>query len=225
MSSRSFKVAPFKVTLHFLHLSSLPHPHNLAWAGAGVAEIMVTDMRVGRARGHRALATGMGPAAAAPCGPLARDPHSRGGRDSRFPATRSTGRFQPRPIFGESLSRLRHPAPRGRRSWELARRPRSRRGVPEKCIPAAHARVPPDARDPKAGGARSPQHLNPRPPARESRNQACAVGEAGGTGSCKDYVTFPVHPAVDSFSLRGSKWPLRARHRGYAQELGAGDFV
>lgn len=163
----------------------------------------MTDLRVERARGHRALATGLGPAAAAPCGPLACDPHSRGGPrlDSRFPATRRTGRFQPRPIFGESLSRLRHPAPRGRRSWERARRPSCRRGIPEKCIPVAHARVPPPQprRTPRLAGARSPQHLNPRPQAREkeSRNQACAVGEAGGTGRCKDYVTFPVHPAVD----------------------------
>lgn len=121
--------------------------------------------------------------------------------DSRFPATRRTGRFQPRPIFGESLSRLRHPAPRGRRSWERARRPSCRRGIPEKCIPAAHARVPPPQPrgTPRLAGARSPQHLNPWPQAREkeSRNQACAVGEAGGTGRCKDYVTFPVHPAVD----------------------------
>lgn len=42
----------------------------------------MTDLRVERARGHRALATGLGPAAAAPCGPLACDPHSRGGPDS-----------------------------------------------------------------------------------------------------------------------------------------------
>lgn len=123
----------------------------------------MTDMRVGRARGHRALANGIGPAAAAPCGPLACDPHSRGGPDSGFPATR-TGRFQPRPIFGESLSRLRHPAPRGRRSWERARRPSCRRGIPEKCIPAAHARVPPPQPrgTPRLAGAQSPQHLNPR---------------------------------------------------------------
>ncbi|XP_058572743.1 homeotic protein ultrabithorax-like isoform X2 [Neofelis nebulosa] len=37
----------------------------------------------------------------------------RGGQDSRFPARAAAGRFQPRPIFGESLSGLRHPAPGG----------------------------------------------------------------------------------------------------------------
>lgn len=174
------------------------------------------------------MAMGLGSAAAAtaaaPCGPLAREPHSRGGCDSRFPATHSTGRFQPRPIFGESLSRLRHPAPRGRRSWEHAQRARCRLGVPEKCILAAHAGVPTPQGTP--GLAESRVYSAPNPAlARESRIQACAAGEARDTGRCKDYVTFPVHPAVDSFSQRGCKWPFCARLRGYAQELGAGDFM
>ena len=181
-------------------------------------------LRVGRARGQRALATGLGSAAAAPCGPLAREPHSRGGRDSRFPATHSTGRFQPRPIFGESLSRLRHPAPRGRRSGNT---PSQRAAAPAFLKSASW---PPTPGSPLHEGPQdwpSPEFTAPqsRAVAQESRIQACAAGEAGGTGRCKDYVTFPVHPAVDSFSQRGCKRPLCARLRGYAQEPGAGDSV
>lgn len=51
---------------------------------------------------------------AAPCRLLGLSvPSRRGCQDSRFPAARGAGRFQPQPIFGESLSRLRHPAPGG----------------------------------------------------------------------------------------------------------------
>lgn len=158
--------------------------------------------------------------AAGPRAALPRWPRLEVSGDSQH----STGRFQPRPIFGESLSRLRHPAPRGRRSWEHAQRARCRLGVPEKCILAAHAGVPTPQGTP--GLAESRVYSAPNPAlARESRIQACAAGEAGDTGRCKDYVTFPVHPAVDSFSQRGCKWPFCARLRGYAQELGAGDFM
>lgn len=142
------------------------------------------------------MATGLGSVAAAPCGPLAREPHSGGGRDSRFPATRSTGRFQPRPIFGESLSRLRHPAPRGRRSWERARRASA-------AAPAflKSASRPPTPGSPLREGPRgwpTPESAAPQSPAaaRESPIQACAAGEAGGTGRCKDYVSFPSTPLL-----------------------------
>lgn len=90
--------------------------------------------------------------------------------------SRGTGRFQPRPIFGESLSRLRHPAPRGRRSWERARRRSCLHSVPEKCIPASHARVPPRRKTPGlAGQAWCAQGLNPRQK-RENAESSSASG-------------------------------------------------
>lgn len=151
------------------------------------------------------LAKGLGSAAAAPCGPLAGEQHSRGGRDSRFPASHSTGRFQPRPIFGESLSRLRHPAPRGRRSWERAQRARGRPGVPEKCVPAAHAGVPTARRTPRLAESRVGSASIPGRSAGE-QNLGFALRERlEAQGAAKIMSLFPSTPAVDSFSRRGCK--------------------
>lgn len=163
----------------------------------------MTDLRVERARGHRALATGLGPAAAAPCGPLACDPHSRGGPDStrgfRRRAEQDVSSLGPYlvKVFRDSVIRLRGgggpgSVPGDRAAAAAFLKSASRSPTPGFPLPSQEG-------PPRLAGARSPQHLNPRPQAREkeSRNQACAVGEAGGTGRCKDYVTFPVHPAVD----------------------------
>lgn len=143
------------------------------------------------------MATGLGSAAAAPCGPLAQEPHSRGGRDSRFPATHCTGRFQPRPIFGESLSRLRHPAPRGRRSWERAQRPRCRPGVPEKCIPAAHIGVPTPRRTPGLAESRVCSASIPgRSAIKQNPGLRCGRGWRHTQGATKIMSLFPSTPLL-----------------------------
>lgn len=180
----------------------------------------MTDLRVGRARGHRPWATGMGPAAAAaPCGPLACHPHSRGGRDSRFPATRSTGRFQPRPIFGESLSRLRHRLRGGGGPGS----------VPGDRAPAAaflkSASCPPSPGSPCRGGPqgwREPgvRSLNPpRPRRRRAESRPALWERLVAQGAARTMSLFPSTPLVLPAGQQGAApcqtWRVRPGTGGW----------
>ncbi|XP_046501793.1 translation initiation factor IF-2-like [Equus quagga] len=162
---------------------------------------------------------------AAPCRlPGPRAPSRRGCQDSRFPAARGAGRFQPQPIFGESLSRLRHPAlggggGGGPRSGPATARPPRCCAVP---APGPRAAGPRLWRACGHAGAGSPPQPSPSPHPGRRRGPPRAAWEVGGESSTADCVTFPVHPTVDSSSQRGSDLACCARLRGYAQARGCG---
>lgn len=160
---------------------------------------------------------------AAPCRlPGLRAPSRRGCQDSRFPAARGAGRFQPQPIFGESLSRLRHPALGGGGGGGPRSGPATAR--PPRCC-AAPA-LGPRAAGPRLwracghAGAGSPPQPSPSPHPGRRRGPPRAAWEVGWERSTADCVTFPVHPTVDSSSQRGSELARCARLRGYAQARG-----
>lgn len=171
---------------------------------------------------------------AAPCRPPGPRARSRGGgQDSRFPAARASGRFQPRPIFGESLSGLRHPGPGGGGGPRSGPRDRATAALPRSAGAWASGRGASgaaggrdraragDRRSPAAAAAPAPAPAPAPTPARAQAHPALR-GRLARRAPRPDYVTFPVHPTVDSSSQRGSELPRCARLRGYAQARGCG---
>lgn len=216
-----------------LHPSSFPHPHSLArsedgWEWLGLwwhwwQELSDRFCWSGGHEGNGPWPRGwdLSPLPPARCWPESRTPAVAATRGFRRLAAQDVSSLGPYlvKVFRDSVIRLQGGGGPGSVPGERAR---CRPGVPEKCIPAAHAgvltpRKTPGLAESRVGSASIPG----RTP--ESPIQACAAGEAGGTGRCKDYVSFPVHPTVDSFSRRGCKWPLCARPPVYAQEPGSRD--
>lgn len=120
-------------------------------------------------------------------------PPPRGCQDARFPAARGAGRFQPRPIFGESLSRLRHPTPGGGGDGGLGAGLGYRDGVAF----LKSVRGPAAAGDPEPGdeGAAGQSAATPAPE-RPSGGPAALRGRLARKAPRPDCVTFPVHPLL-----------------------------
>lgn len=158
-SARSFQVTPSRHPT-FLHPSSFPHPHSLAWSEDGWAWLGLwwqrwqeLNDRVYGSGGHEGNEPWpRGWDLLPPPPPTARWPESR---TPAVAATRGFRRLTAQDVsslgpylvkvFRDSVIRLQGGGGPGSLTGERAR---CRPGVPEKCIPAAHAGVPTPRRTP-----------------------------------------------------------------------------
>lgn len=91
--------------------------------------------------------------------------------------------------------------------------------------PGPELRPRPGLGPPRPVGAESrpPQLRRSAPPAPlRGRGRPALRGRLARRGPRPDGVTFPVHPAVDASSQRGSKWPRGARGQGAPRLRGRG---